>query len=100
MRPPRDPREIQDDAHLVTEVVAELGSTLLDADGRDVDALDGRLIGISSAELQAVPQRVAIGGGAGKYDAVLAVLRSGLADVVITDVASARYALERDGVEG
>lgn len=88
------------DEHLVKDVVAELGSTLLDADGRDVNALDGRLIGISGAELQAIPQRVAIGGGAGKHEAVLAVLRSGLADVVITDVESARYALGRDGAEG
>ncbi|MGO1198973.1 MAG: sugar-binding domain-containing protein [Dermabacteraceae bacterium] len=60
----------------------------------------GRASSGETYPLYALPQRVAIGGGAGKHDAVLAVLRSGLADVVITDVESARYALERDGVAG
>ena len=83
------------DAHLVENAVAEIGLTLLDSDGRPVDALDGRLIGIADKDLQAVPHRIAIGGGAGKHEAVLAVLRSGLVDVVITDVESARYALDR-----
>ncbi|WP_157975642.1 sugar-binding transcriptional regulator [Brachybacterium sp. YJGR34] len=95
-------RQVADygDLHLVEETVAEIGATLLDADGGVVEALGERLIGISPAELEAVPQRIALGGGAGKHDAVLAVLRSGLADVVITDVDSARYALGKDGAAG
>lgn len=85
------------DARLVEGAVAEIGLTLLDGDGRPIDTLDGRMIGISDDELRAIPRRVAVGGGVGKHDAVLSILRSGLADVVITDVDSAKYALEADG---
>lgn len=95
-------RQVADfgDAHLVQDAVAEIGLTLLDADGRPLDSLDGRLIGISSEELKTIPHRVAVGGGVGKHEAVLSVLRSGLADVVITDVESARHALAKDAAEG
>ena len=59
-------------------VVAEIGTTLLDIQGRTVSGLEGRFIGISEEELRAVPLRVAIGGGEWKQQAVLATLRSGL----------------------
>ena len=82
-------------------VVAEIGTTLLDLQGRSVGGLEGRFIGISEDELRAVPLRVAIGGGEWKQQAVLATLRSGLAQVLITDVRTAELALEaecgRDG---
>jgi len=75
-------------------VVGEFGAVLLDADGRGVPALEDRLIGIDEDSLRAVPVKVAVGGGAGKAAAVLAVLRSGLCDIMITDVHAARAALE------
>jgi DNA-binding transcriptional regulator LsrR (DeoR family) len=74
-------------------VVAEIGTSLLDIEGRTVDGLEGRFIGIPEDELRAVPLRVAIGGGEWKQRAVLATLRSGLAHVLITDVRSAELAL-------
>lgn len=81
-------------------VVAEIGTTLLDIQGRTVSGLEGRFIGISEEELRAVPLRVAIGGGEWKQQAVLATLRSGLVNVLITDVRTAELALEaEDGVE-
>jgi DNA-binding transcriptional regulator LsrR (DeoR family) len=74
-------------------VVGELGTSLLDADGNVVSGLEDRFIGISEKQLRAVPSRTAIGGGAGKERAVLAVLRSGLADSIVTDRRSAKAAL-------
>ena len=78
-------------------VVAEIGTTLLDIQGRTVSGLEGRFIGISEEELRAVPLRVAIGGGEWKQQAVLATLRSGLVNVLITDVRTAELALAAEG---
>lgn len=86
-------------AALAAGVVAEIGVTLLDAHGRPVGELSDRLVGIPTAQLRDVPLVIAVGGGSGKTDAVLAVLRSGLAHVVITDDASARFALAADATE-
>ncbi|MDN5892772.1 MAG: hypothetical protein L0H93_02000 [Nocardioides sp.] len=74
-------------------VVAEIGTSLLDLAGNTVPGLKGRFIGISEETLRTVPTCVAIGGGAGKEDAVLASLRSGLCHVLITDVRCAEAAL-------
>lgn len=74
-------------------VIAEYGTSLLDADGRTVSGLEDRFVGISEEQLSGVDLRIAIGGGAGKEQAVGAVLRSGMADVMITDVRSAQAAL-------
>lgn len=75
-------------------VIAEYATSLLDADGRIVPGLEDRFVGISDEQLSRVPVRAAIGGGAGKSRAVSAVLRSGMADVIVTDARSARFALE------
>lgn len=74
-------------------VIAEYGTSLLDADGRTVSGLEDRFVGISEKRLRDVDLRVAIGGGEGKERAVSAVLRSGMADVIVTDVRSARLAM-------
>lgn len=75
-------------------VVAEVGTTLLDAGGQRLPIVDERMIGISTRQLDQVPVVFGIGGGAGKERAVLAALRSGLVDVVVTDARIARLALE------
>ena len=74
-------------------VIAEYGTSLLAEDGRTISGLEERFVGISEEQLHRVRLRVAIGGGTGKAKAVSAVLRSGLADMIITDVHSARAAL-------
>ncbi|WP_261165838.1 sugar-binding transcriptional regulator [Microbacterium sp. Marseille-Q6965] len=84
------------DALIERGVVAEVGAVLLDREGRVVDALGDRLIGISVDRLRRVPTKIVVGGGEGKADAVRAVVRSGLCDVLVTDVQSAQVAL-RDG---
>lgn len=75
-------------------VIAEYGTSLLDSEGRTVPGLEDRFVGISEEQLNNIGLRVAIGGGEGKQRAVSAVLRSGMADVIITDVRSAQLALE------
>lgn len=78
-------------------VVGEIGTTLLDADGQVVDAIQGRVIGITTEQLAAIPVRMGVAGGPGKREAVRAALRSGLIDVLVTDVRTARYAMEGPG---
>lgn len=78
---------------LAQGVVAEFGTTLLDAEGRELKALEGRLIGLNTLQLAKVPLRVALGGGPGKQKALVAALKSGLVDVVVTDERAARLAL-------
>jgi len=75
--------------------VADICSTVLDADGRElqVEGLSGRFIAISLQQLRAVPDVVAIAGGAAKAPAILAALRSGLIHRLITDEEAARLLL-------
>ncbi|TFV84718.1 hypothetical protein E4V99_06625 [Microbacterium sp. dk485] len=75
-------------------VVAEIGTTLLDEHGRVVRSLEGRLIGVTTDQLARVPTRVAIGGGPGKRQAVVAALKSGLIDAIVTDQVTARRAMD------
>lgn len=64
---------------------AEVVGILLDADGRTLQTpLDGRMIGISEAELRAVPTRIGIVFDDRKRDAVRATLRSGLINGIVT----------------
>jgi DNA-binding transcriptional regulator LsrR (DeoR family) len=75
--------------------VADVCSNVLDASGREVRAggLPGRLIAISRDQLRAVPDVVAIAGGAAKAPAILAALLSGLIHQLITDEEAARLLL-------
>ena len=75
--------------------VADVCSTVLDAGGGElqVDGLPGRFIAISLEQLRAVPDVVAIAGGAAKAPAILAALRSGLIHRLITDEEAARLLL-------
>ncbi|MEN2739514.1 sugar-binding domain-containing protein [Microbacterium sp. X-17] len=74
-------------------VVAEIGTTLLGADGREIDLLTDRVIGIRTAQLRRVAQVIGIGGGRRKHAAIKAVLASGLLSQLITDEETARYLL-------
>lgn len=82
------------DEVLAHGTVAEIGTTLLAEDGREITTISDRLVGISTTQLRRVPLKIAIGGGTGKKRALLAVLRSGLVDVLITDARCARFALD------
>ncbi len=72
-------------------VSADLCGIMVAADGTlpAPASVDARRIGILPAQLDAVPRVVAVAGGAEKHEAIHAVLRSGLVDVLITDAGSA-----------
>ncbi len=55
--------------------------------------LDRRMVGITLAELKAIPERICVAGGAGKHDALCAALAGGYATHLVTDAATARRLL-------
>lgn len=72
---------------------AEIGATLIAADGTIITDLDDRTIAISEPELRRVPTVIALAGGARKTSAIHAVLRSGLVNSLVTDTATAHRLL-------
>ncbi|BCJ32632.1 DeoR family transcriptional regulator [Actinocatenispora thailandica] len=75
-------RGIADESGAVAEVVG----LLLDQDGRRLNTpLDGRMIGISEAQLRSVPTRIGIAFDARKSEAVRATLASGLINGIVID---------------
>jgi DNA-binding transcriptional regulator LsrR (DeoR family) len=72
-------------------VTAEICATLLDAKGRTVaqDFTD-RCISISSKEMKAIPEVIAVAGGQRKIAAVRSVILSGHAKSLVTDTTVAR----------
>jgi DNA-binding transcriptional regulator LsrR (DeoR family) len=67
--------------------VADICSTVLAADGSIVggDAVPSRCVAITTEELRAVPDVIALAGGAGKAAAIAAAVRAGLIHRLITD---------------
>uniref|UniRef100_UPI003D7DEA87 sugar-binding domain-containing protein n=1 Tax=Kineococcus sp. SYSU DK006 TaxID=3383127 RepID=UPI003D7DEA87 len=74
-------------------VVAEVTGVLLGADGRDVDALADRVVGVTGRQLRAVPDVVAMACGDVRAAATAAVLRSGIASTLVTHASLARAVL-------
>ncbi|MFV0335335.1 MAG: bifunctional sugar-binding transcriptional regulator/dihydroxyacetone kinase subunit DhaK [Tropicimonas sp.] len=69
----------------------------VDAAGRPVvGPLDARTIGITLDELSRVRQRIAIAGGVDKVPAILATLRGGFANILITDATTGMGILSAD----
>lgn len=81
--------------------VADICSTVIDDEGRPVgaDVVPPRCISITPERLRAVPEVIALAGGAAKADAIAAALRAGLVHRLITDSGAARLLLEDNGRE-
>lgn len=79
---------------LAKGAVAEMGTTVIRSDGEIITDLDKRTIGITTDQLKLIPFRIGLGGGDSKRQAVLATLRTGLMDMIVTDAHSAKMALE------
>lgn len=76
--------------------VGGLVASFLDARGQPiVTDLARRIIGLSVEELDAIPGRLAIAGGAAKRAAIAAALRGGHVTALVTDDATARWLLDR-----
>ncbi|AYJ50588.1 sugar-binding transcriptional regulator [Rhodococcus sp. P1Y] len=70
-------------------VVAESCGLLLDRDGRRIDGLDDRRMGVAEQTLRGIDTVIAIVAGQAKREAVLAVLQSGLVSSLVVDATTA-----------
>ena len=76
--------------------VGDIMGHFFDLQGRPVACeLDDRLIALSLDQLQAIPTVVAVAGGLEKAGAILGALRGSHAQVLITDMETARAVLEK-----
>lgn len=78
-------------------VYADLSGVLIDKHGRSVrTALSDRIIGITAAQLRAVPNVIAIAYGTEKVGATHAAIRGGYINSIITNASFARALLRPD----
>lgn len=85
--------------YLAKNAVGVLAGRFIDAKGQPVlGPLDERTIGISLEMLKSIGLRIAVAGGFDKVPAILAALRGGYINVLITDAATGRGILNADGV--
>lgn len=82
-------------------VCADVSGVLIDADGDPVPApLTERMIGITYEQMRDVPEVIGIVYGRSKVQAVLAAVRGGLVDSLVTHSALARALLDAAGGRG
>lgn len=80
------------------EAVGSIAGRFISARGHPVlGPLNDRTIGVDLAALRQIPQRIAVAGGVDKVPAILAALRGGLVNVLVTDVATGRGILTAEG---
>jgi dihydroxyacetone kinase-like protein len=85
--------------YLAKGAAGVLAGRFIDERGRPVAGpLDDRTIGISLDSLRAIGTRVAVAGGFDKVPALLAALRGGYINVLVTDAATGAGILRADGV--
>ncbi|MBB3289241.1 MULTISPECIES: bifunctional sugar-binding transcriptional regulator/dihydroxyacetone kinase subunit DhaK [Rhizobium] len=85
--------------YLAKNAVGVLAGRFIDTKGLPVAGpLDDRTIGISLDMLKSIGLRIAVAGGFDKVPAILAALRGGYINVLITDAATGRGILNADGV--
>lgn len=71
--------------------VGDIIGHVLDAEGRLVDhEINRRLVGLTLDDLRAIPNVVLAAGGAHKVPVILAALRAGFVDTLVTDEATAQ----------
>lgn len=74
--------------------VGDVCLRFFDADGKAVrSGIDGRVVGISSETLLAVPRRIGVAGGTRKHSAIRAALLGGWLNVLVTDTGTADFLL-------
>jgi len=85
------------DAMLRQQVCADLCATLIDGNGQAlVSPLDELGLCLSNTQLRAIPERIGIGGGLEKAQAIAAVLKGQWITTLITDAGVARHLLRED----
>ncbi|WP_082652480.1 bifunctional sugar-binding transcriptional regulator/dihydroxyacetone kinase subunit DhaK [Aureimonas sp. AU12] len=84
--------------YLARGAVGVVAGRFLDAHGAPVAGpLDERTVGIELADLKRIERRIAVAGGYDKVPAILAALRGGYVDVLVTDAATGKGILDADG---
>lgn len=76
--------------------VGQICQRFVDARGEAVPTLDELVVAITLEQLRAAATRVVVAGGTAKWAALRAALRGGWVDVLVTDLASARYLISHD----
>jgi DNA-binding transcriptional regulator LsrR (DeoR family) len=85
------------DALLKKGAVGDIALRFFDIDGQPVvSELDARVIGISLEQVKKIPRVVGVAGGPQKHKVVWAALKGGFIDVLITDVQTARFVMEKN----
>ncbi len=80
--------------------VGSIAGRLISARGEPVDGpLEGRTIGIELSQLKTIPCRIGVAGGMDKVQAILAALRGGYVNVMVTDADTARAIMTSEGYE-
>lgn len=75
--------------------VGDIIGHVLDAQGRLVDHdINRRLVGLTLDDLRAIPNVILAAGGAHKVPVILAALRAGFVDTLVTDEATAQAVLD------
>jgi DNA-binding transcriptional regulator LsrR (DeoR family) len=75
--------------------VGEINLRFMDSNGLPISSeLDDLVIGVTLNQLKNAPRRIGVSGGAAKHEAVLAALRGGWINVLVTDEETATYLLE------
>ncbi len=79
-------------------VVGDLLGYLIDAEGNVLDIPENRrVVALHPARLARIQSVIGVAGGVAKAGAITAVLRSGLLDVIVTDVATAENVVAQAG---
>jgi deoxyribonucleoside regulator len=74
--------------------VGDIASRHFDAQGKECEVdLNGRVIGLSLEQIRTIPRVVGVAGGTWKAQAILGALRGRLVDVLVTDRATAEFAM-------
>ncbi|MDR1188204.1 MAG: transcriptional regulator [Bifidobacteriaceae bacterium] len=74
-------------------IAADVGGIVLADDARAVREVEELCIGATAAQLRAIPDVIAVAGGARKADAVRAAVASGIVRSLVTDTTAARALL-------
>lgn len=71
--------------------VGDICLRFFDENGQNIaSSIDERTLGINCEQIRKTPKRVAVAGGARKFEAIRAVLRGGWVDTLITDLETAK----------
>jgi DNA-binding transcriptional regulator LsrR (DeoR family) len=85
----------QRDALAAAGVCGEVSGRLFGRDGETLTGIDDRIIGVSAAQLRAIPQLITSSYGAYRLEATLAAVRAGFVHTLVTDDSLARALLDR-----